>query len=56
MRSSGSERLPDGTVSARYEFVHELYREVLYRRLASGAELSCISGSGSSWKLSSRIV
>ena len=25
-----------GTVSARYEFVHALYREVLYRRLASG--------------------
>ena len=32
--SAGSERLPDGTVSARYEFVHSLYREVFYRRLA----------------------
>ena len=36
VRSAGSERSPDGTVSARYEFVHALYREVLYRRLASG--------------------
>ena len=34
VRSAGSESLPDGTVSARYEFVHSLYREVLYRRLA----------------------
>jgi predicted ATPase len=36
VRSFGSEHLPDGTVSARYEFVHALYSEVLYRRLASG--------------------
>ena len=36
VHSSGSEHLPDGTVSARYEFVHALYREVLYRRLTSG--------------------
>ena len=36
VRSAGSERSPDGTLSARYEFVHALYREVLYRRLASG--------------------
>ncbi|MFZ2061934.1 MAG: AAA family ATPase [Candidatus Binatus sp.] len=36
VRSAGSERSPDGAVSARYEFVHALYREVLYRRLASG--------------------
>ena len=36
VHSSGSEHLPDGTVSARYEFVHALYREVLYRRLAPG--------------------
>src|SRR5208282_2130486 len=34
VRSAGSERLPDGTVSARYEFVHSFYREVFYRRLA----------------------
>jgi hypothetical protein len=36
VRSSGSEHLPDGTVSTRYEFVHALYSEVLYRRLAFG--------------------
>ena len=36
VRSAGSERLPDGAVSARYEFVHSLYREVFYRRLALG--------------------
>jgi len=36
VRSAGSERSPDGTLSARYEFVHALYREVLYRRLVSG--------------------
>jgi len=29
IRSAGSEQLPDGTVSARYEFVHALYREVV---------------------------
>src|SRR5271166_1794775 len=36
VRSAGSEHLSDGTISARYEFVHGLYREVFYRRLASG--------------------
>ena len=29
-----SQEFPDGTTSARYEFVHALYREVLYRRLS----------------------
>jgi DNA-binding winged helix-turn-helix (wHTH) protein len=28
------EKLPDGTVSACYEFTHDLYREVLYSRIA----------------------
>jgi len=36
VRSAGSEKLPDGTVSACYEFVHVLYREVCYRRIAAG--------------------
>src|SRR5208282_6750731 len=36
LRVAGSERSTDGPYSARYEFVHALYREVLYRRLASG--------------------
>jgi tetratricopeptide (TPR) repeat protein len=36
VRSAGSAHLPIGTVSGGYEFVHALYREVFYRRLASG--------------------
>ena len=36
LRSAGSEKLADGTVSACYEFVHVLYREVCYRRIAPG--------------------
>jgi predicted ATPase len=28
------QRLPDGSVTSRYDFVHALYREVLYRRQA----------------------
>ena len=36
VRSAGSEHLPEGGVSARYEFVHGLYREVFSRRLATG--------------------
>src|SRR5260370_35530989 len=34
VRSAGAEHLRNLTVSARYEFVHALYREVFYRRLA----------------------
>jgi predicted ATPase len=36
VRSSGSEKLADGTATACYEFVHALYREVCYRRIAPG--------------------
>jgi len=36
LHSVESQVLPDGTVSPRYEFVHALYREVLYRRQAAG--------------------
>jgi predicted ATPase len=36
VRSAGSERFADGTVTACYEFVHVLYREVCYRRIAPG--------------------
>jgi DNA-binding winged helix-turn-helix (wHTH) protein len=36
VRWTGSRQFPDGTVSQRYEFVHALYREVFYRRLAPG--------------------
>jgi predicted ATPase len=33
VRSAAPEQLADGTVSASYEFVHALYREVCYRRI-----------------------
>jgi len=36
VRSAESQEFPDGTTSARYEFVHALYREVLYQRLSPG--------------------
>ena len=36
VRSAGSEEFPDGTVSVCYEFVHVLYRQVCYRRIAQG--------------------
>jgi predicted ATPase/DNA-binding winged helix-turn-helix (wHTH) protein len=36
VRSADSQEFPDGTTSARYEFVHALYREVLYHRLSPG--------------------
>jgi len=36
VRSAGSHEFPDGTISDRYEFVHALYREVLYRQQSPG--------------------
>jgi DNA-binding winged helix-turn-helix (wHTH) protein/tetratricopeptide (TPR) repeat protein len=36
VRSAGSQQLPNSKVAHRYEFVHELYREVLYGRQAPG--------------------
>jgi predicted ATPase/DNA-binding winged helix-turn-helix (wHTH) protein len=36
VHSTGSQEFPDGTTSARYEFVHALYREVLYHRIPPG--------------------
>jgi predicted ATPase/DNA-binding winged helix-turn-helix (wHTH) protein len=36
IRMADSVEFPDGTVSAGYEFVHALYREVCYRRIAPG--------------------
>ncbi len=35
IRSAGVQQSPDGNTSARYEFMHALYREVLYRRQPS---------------------
>ena len=36
VHSADSQEFPDGTTSARYEFIHALYREVLYQRLSPG--------------------
>ncbi len=30
---SGAQRLPDGTITARYRFIHSLYQHVLYQRI-----------------------
>jgi len=36
VRLAAPEKLPDGSVTPCYEFVHALYREVCYRRIAPG--------------------
>ena len=36
IKALGIEELPDGLVSAHYEFRHSLYRQAIYRRLSSG--------------------
>jgi len=34
LQAQGTERLPDGTITGRYSFLHALYQKVLYERLA----------------------
>ncbi len=46
LRSAGSEKLADGTVTACYEFVHVLYREVCYRRITLGRRAQLHRGLG----------
>jgi predicted ATPase len=36
IRASGTEEWPDGTIAARFSFLHTLYREVLYERVPPG--------------------
>jgi DNA-binding winged helix-turn-helix (wHTH) protein/predicted ATPase len=36
VRADGTERWPDGTIATRFEFLHALYREVLYDHVAGG--------------------
>ncbi len=36
LRTAGPEKLANGSISACYEFVHSLYRDVCYRRIALG--------------------
>jgi DNA-binding winged helix-turn-helix (wHTH) protein/tetratricopeptide (TPR) repeat protein len=39
LRETGLEEFPDGSCSARYQFTHSLYREVLYRRCSPAAKV-----------------
>jgi tetratricopeptide (TPR) repeat protein len=39
LRSAGISEFPDGTVSARYQFIHTLYQNVLYERIAAGRRM-----------------
>src|SRR5207244_2904551 len=36
LRATGVSEWPDGTVAARYGFIHALYQEVLYERVTAG--------------------
>jgi predicted ATPase len=36
LRAQGTAEWPDGTVAARYSFLHALYQEVLYERIPAG--------------------
>jgi DNA-binding winged helix-turn-helix (wHTH) protein/predicted ATPase len=36
LREAGALEWPDGTIAARFEFLHALYREVLYQRIPAG--------------------
>lgn len=38
LRASGTAEWPDGTVAARYSFLHALYQEVLYPRIPAGRQ------------------
>ena len=40
LQGSGTGEWPDGTVAARYRFVHALYQEVLYERVSVGRRVS----------------
>ncbi|MBI3301580.1 MAG: AAA family ATPase, partial [Deltaproteobacteria bacterium] len=39
LRTSGIEAWPDGTVAARYGFLHALYQDVLYERVPAGQRI-----------------
>ncbi len=36
VRATGTSEWPDGTIAARYGFLHALYREVMYERVTAG--------------------
>lgn len=39
LTAQGTERLPDGTITGRYRFVHALYQKVLYERQAAARRI-----------------
>jgi DNA-binding winged helix-turn-helix (wHTH) protein/tetratricopeptide (TPR) repeat protein len=39
LRASGVSEWPDGTVAARYAFIHSLYQEVVYERVTPGRRI-----------------
>jgi DNA-binding winged helix-turn-helix (wHTH) protein/tetratricopeptide (TPR) repeat protein len=39
LQALGSEAWPDGTVAARYRFLHALHQEVLYNRIPAGQQM-----------------
>lgn len=39
LTARGTERLPDGTITGRYRFVHALYQKVLYERQAAARRI-----------------
>src|SRR5262249_59042769 len=39
LRSRGVSEWPDGTVAARYEFIHSLYQQICYERVTAGRRL-----------------
>jgi predicted ATPase len=39
LAAAGVEEWPDGTVAGRYAFLHALYIEILYQRLAPGSRV-----------------
>jgi predicted ATPase len=46
VRPGGIQEFPNGTTSQRYEFLHALYREVFYRRQATGRRIKLHRGIG----------
>ncbi len=36
VRNAGIEHWPDGTITASYQFLHAMYREVIYQRMSEG--------------------
>ncbi len=41
VQALGTEAWPDGTVAARYRFLHALHQEVLYNRIPAGQRMRC---------------